>query len=104
MMNVFDFITKEEVDDLPDDDPNAAFVSFVRIAQRSLGQKTAEISGDQDGWREIEDARYAFQNVVIAAAKKFGIEPFASLIVPRLTEFKIEHHRQFAADLDHFMT
>jgi hypothetical protein len=35
-MNIFDFFTQEELDDLPDDDPQAAFIAFVRIAQRRL--------------------------------------------------------------------
>jgi hypothetical protein len=29
-MIIFDFITQEEIDDLPDDDPHVAFVTFVR--------------------------------------------------------------------------
>jgi hypothetical protein len=39
-MIIFDFITQEEIDDLPDDDPQAAFVRFVRIAQRRLRDRT----------------------------------------------------------------
>jgi hypothetical protein len=42
-------------------------------------------------------------NVVIAAAKKYRIEPFASLDVPRLTEFDSRTHQQFRADLDHIL-
>jgi hypothetical protein len=43
-------------------------------------------------------------NVVIAAAKKYEIEPFASLSVPRLEKFDTQVHRQFKADLDHYLT
>jgi hypothetical protein len=39
-MIIFDFITQDEIDDLPDDDPQAAFVSFVRIAQHRLGERS----------------------------------------------------------------
>jgi hypothetical protein len=42
-MLVFDFVTQEELDDLPDDDPQAAFMDFVRIAQRRLGEQTAKL-------------------------------------------------------------
>jgi hypothetical protein len=104
-MIIFDFISQEEIDDLPDDDPHAAFISFVRIAQRRLGERTALVDAtDSDSWAELEEARHGFMNVVIAAAKKYEIEPFASLSVPRLDQFDTKIHRQFKADLDHYMT
>jgi hypothetical protein len=104
-MNVFDFITQEEIDDLPDDDPQLAFMTFVRIAQRRLGDAVAEHDdGSQDGWERINDARHGFMNVVIAAAKKYEIEPLASMEVPRLNKFGAPEHQQFKADLDHYFT
>ncbi|HYI63927.1 MAG TPA: hypothetical protein VEW71_03475 [Allosphingosinicella sp.] len=104
-MNVFDFITQDELDDLPHDDANLAFTAFVRHAQRRLSEHTSGIDGsDQEGWQEIQDARAALMNVVIAAAKRYAIEPFASMEVPRMKEFSFEDHQQFKADLDHYMT
>src|SRR5688572_10030680 len=103
-MNIFDFITEDEIEDLPDDDPQAAFTRFVRIAQRRLGERVAELDTQEEGWRQINDARHGFMNVVIAAAKKYEIEPFVSLSVPRLEKFNDEEHRQFGADLDHYLT
>ena len=104
-MNIFDFITQEEIDDLPDDDPQAAFVRFVRIAQRRLGERTAQINpSEESGWEELNEARHGFMNVVIAAAKKYEIEPFATLSVPRQKSFGSDEHRQFKADLDHYLT
>lgn len=104
-MNIFDFITQEEIDDLPDDDPNAAFTTFIKIAQRRLGERTAQLdTSEREGWTELEEARHGFMNVAIAAAKKYEIEPFASLSVPRLENFDQKVHRQFKADLDHYMT
>jgi hypothetical protein len=104
-MIIFDFITQEEIDDLPDDDPQAAFVAFVRIAQRRLGERTAKLdTRDESGWEELSEARHGFMNVVIAAAKRYKIEPFSSLSVPRLTKFNSDVHRQFKADLDHYLT
>jgi hypothetical protein len=104
-MIIFDFITQEEIEDLPDDDPQAAFVTFVRLAQRRLGERTARIdTSDQDGWVEIEEARHGFMNVVVAAAKKYEIEPFSSLSIPRIEKFDNQVHRQFKADLDHYLT
>jgi hypothetical protein len=104
-MNIFDFITQDEIDDLPDDDPQAAFVTFVRIAQGRLGTRTAKLDTRDEGeWRQLEEARLGFVNVVIAAAKKYEIEPFASQSVPRIKDFNDEVHRQFKTDLDHYLT
>lgn len=104
-MNIFDFITQDEIDDLPDDDPQAAFVRFVRVAYRRLGERSAKIdAADQPGWEELSEARHGFMNVVVAAAKKYEIEPFATLSVPRLNAFGADDHRQFKADLDHYLT
>jgi hypothetical protein len=104
-MNIFDFITQEEIDDLPDDDPQTAFVNFVRIAQHRLGEQAKKIDyADQSGWEELSEARLGFMNVVIAAAKKYEVEPFASLSVPRVSNFRPEDHTQFKADLDHYLT
>lgn len=102
-MNIFDFLTQDEIDNLPDDDPEAAFTSFVRHAQRRLNERTEQLEQEND-WRLIEEARYGFMNVVIAAGKKFEIEPFATLEIPRLEKFSADVHRQFKADLDHYLT
>jgi hypothetical protein len=103
-MNVFDFVGQEELDDLPEDD-HLAFATFVRHAQRRLSAATDNIDGsDSEGWRLIEEWRYDFINLVLAAAKKFGIEPFATMEVPTLGNFDDSTHRQFKADLDFYMT
>lgn len=105
-MNVFDFVTQDEIDDLSED-PHLAFMTFVRHAQRRLNEYTRELGSDQDDWYLRNEAQYGFQNVVIAAAKRFGIEPFVSLSVPRIDDYNqrgSEDYRQFKADLDHYMT
>jgi hypothetical protein len=43
-------------------------------------------------------------NVVTAAAKKYRIEPIASLDVPRMKDFGDQTYRQFKADIDHLFT
>ena len=101
-MNIFEFVTQDELDELPED-PNQAFTTFVRHAQRRLGAKTKELDNN-DGWEELNEARHGFMNVVVAAAKRYQIEPFSSLEVPRLDDFGAKDHRQFKADLDHYMT
>ncbi|CCD97769.1 hypothetical protein [Bradyrhizobium sp. STM 3809] len=104
-MIIFDFITPEEIADLPDDDPQSAFTQFVKIAQKRLGERSAELQpSDESDWETLREARLGFMNVVIAAAKKYEIEPFASMDVPRVKDFGDGEHRQFRADLDHYLT
>jgi len=103
-MNIFDFITPEEIDDLPDNDPRTAFVTFVRIAQKRLSARVKELDAVSEGWRDINEAQQGFMNVVVAAAKRFEIEPFSSMEVPRVKDFDHDDNRQFRADLDHYMT
>jgi hypothetical protein len=103
-MNVLDFVSQEELDDLPEDD-HLAFATFVRHAQRRLSEATDPIDASENyGWRLIDEWRYDFMNIVVAAAKRFGIEPFATLEMPSLGDFDDNTHRQFKADLDFYMT
>lgn len=90
------------MDGLPED-ANIAFVNFVRIAQRRLADQTAKLEKNEE-WSALTDARLGFVNIVVAAAKRFGIDPFASMEVPRIERFNDDDHRQFKADLDHYMT
>jgi len=105
-MDFFDFITQDEIEELPHDDPRAAFVAFTRIAHRRLGERLKQLDGgnDETAWREGNDAKQGFMNVVIAAAKKYQIEPFSTMEVPKLKDFNQEDHAQLRADLDHFIT
>ena len=51
-MDFFDFIKTEELDDLPED-PHAAFIAFVRLAEPRLSARLREIgSRDQDTYEQ----------------------------------------------------
>jgi len=103
-MNVFDFITQDELDDLPEDNEQA-FSIFVRHAQRRLREATEHLDGrDENEWREIREARYGFTNVILAAAKRLHIDTFKDIDVPRISKFDDDDYRQLIADLDHYMT
>jgi hypothetical protein len=45
-LDIFDFITPDEIAELSDDDPRSAFSEFTRIAQRRLNEETREVDGD----------------------------------------------------------
>lgn len=105
MVGIFNFISQDDIDDL-DDDPRIAFATLARLAQQRLVEQIAELDGrDEVEWERIEELRHSYMNVVVAAAKRFEIEPFISMQVPRYSEFRNKiDHREFQADLDHYLT
>lgn len=103
-MDFWDFVTNDELDELPEDS-DAAFIAFVRIAEARLKERLKELGQrDQHNYDEIDDARYGFHNVVLSAAKKFGIEPFSSLQMPMFEDHNDARYRQFRHDLTHYIT
>lgn len=104
-MSVLNFVSQDELDDL-DDDPRIAFMTLVNHAQRRLSEQIAMLDPrDEAGWEQCQELHHSFMNVVIAAAKRFEIEPFVSMQVPRYSDFrKSVDHREFRADLDHYIT
>lgn len=103
-MNVFDFISEDEIADLPEE-PSLAFVQIVRIAQTKLRKAEHGNSGeDEADWRALEDGRYGFTNFVLAVGKRFGISPFLEMDVPRQDNFNESQYRQIVADIDHYVT
>lgn len=103
-MSILDFLTQDELDDL-DEDPRVGFMQLVNIAQRKLSDKVGRLDADTESdWRQIEEIRYSFMNVVLAAAKRFEIEPFVSMEVPKQNVFGNHDHIQFKSDLDHYVT
>ena len=101
-MTILNFVSQDELDDL-DDDPRIAFMMLVNHAQRSLSEQTKGLT--EEDWQQREELRHSFMNVVIAAAKRFEIEPFVSMEVPRFSDFEENvDYRQFKADLDHYIT
>ena len=103
-MSILDFLTQDELDDL-DEDHRVGFMQLVNIAQRKLSEKVSKFDPDDEAdWRKIEEIRYSFMNVVLAAAKRFEIDPFVSMEVPKQQRFGNHDHLQFKADLDHYVT
>lgn len=103
-MSILSFVTQDQLDDL-DEDPRTAFMELVNHAQRSLDQTVKKLDPDeQREWNQIEDLRYSFMNVVIAAAKRYEIEPFVSMDVPQYSNYGHSEWRQFKADVDHYLT
>lgn len=104
-MTILSFVTQDELDNL-DEDPRMAFLALVNHAQRSLSQQTAKYNDPNDDyqWRLRQDIEQRFMNVIVAAGKKFEIEPFTSIEIPRHANYKNSDYKQFESDLDHFVT
>jgi hypothetical protein len=101
-MNFQDFITQDEIDDLPED-PEYAFAEFVRIAQRRLSDQLRQIPDDNDNYHLIEDARHGFMNATLAVARRFGIQGLGDMDVPRIGNFGTDDFRQFQRDVDFYL-
>lgn len=102
-MNIFELITQDEIDEVPED-PQLAFTQLVHHAQMRLSNYTKDIDESND-WHLIEAAQHGFMNVTIGIAKAYQIEPFAALDVPSLDNNGNTSliYRQYQADLDHYM-
>jgi hypothetical protein len=101
-MSILNFVKQEQLDNL-DDDPRKAFMEIVNYAQRSLDGKLSNIAEDDEtSWRAAEDIRHSFMNVIVASSKRFEIEPFASMDMPRINDNL--NFSQFKSDLDHYVT
>lgn len=103
-MTILNFITQDELDDLSED-PQIGFMELVNHAQRRFDEQTRALDSENESeWRQTEELRHSFMNVIVAAAKRLEIEPFVSMEVPRYDKFRDTDHRQFRADLDHYVT
>jgi hypothetical protein len=103
-MSILDFVHQDDLDDL-DEDPRTAFMQLINAAQRTLSAKIDALDPDnQFDWQKIEELRYSFMNVVVAAARRFEIEPFYSMEVPKYSNYRDTDHRQFKSDVDHYVT
>lgn len=103
-MTILNFVTQDELDNL-DEDPRMAFLALVNHAQRSLSQQTAKFDPENEyQWRQKQELEQRFMNVIVAAGKRFEIEPFTSMEIPRHNNFRDSDYKQFESDLDHFVT
>ena len=103
-MTILNFVTQDELDNL-DEDPRMAFLGLVNHAQRKLSQQieSLDLENEHD-WRQKEEICRRFMNVIVAAGRRFEVEPFLSMEVPRHTDFRDSDYKQFESDLDHYVT
>lgn len=104
-MGLYDFITQDELDDLPHEDGPRAFAMFVTTAQSKLAALTRGFDpSDENRWQEVQDTRHSFLNVVVGAAKRYEIDALSTWQIPHIDNFGNSDYRQFQADVDHYVT
>jgi len=90
-------ITDEEIQELPTDDPEMAFVCFEAIV-RGRAQEAISHSNDNSTEYELE-----YLNKVIGAAQHFGIEIVGDLKLPKWGDNDVfSRYRQLLSDVDKF--
>jgi hypothetical protein len=102
-MNIHDFLTPDEIEELPADN-SLAFAEIARIANERLRDHLRGFNAqEEEHWHEMQEARLGYMNVLIAAGRRLNIEPFASQFVPSVKSFDYREFQQFKSDLDHYL-
>lgn len=103
-MQIFDFITQDELDNLPEDD-RFAFAAFAQHAYRKLSSRLEALNGpDENVYVLIQEAKRGYMNVVLAAARRYNISPLDKYQIPQVQNFSEDDYNQFKSDLDFYMT
>jgi hypothetical protein len=101
-MSVMEILTEEFLAELPDD-PRAAFGMVLRRADGYVAEAHQAVDeNESSSWHTYETAQHTAMNTIIAVAKRYEIQPFASMVVPPRKGFGSEHFTEFRVDLDHY--
>jgi hypothetical protein len=101
-MSVMEILTEEFLAELPDD-PQAAFGMVLRRADAYVEEALQKVDeSESSSWYGYETAQHTAMNTIIAVAKRYEIEPFASMVVPPRKGFGSEQFIEFKVDLDHY--
>lgn len=98
-MSVMEILTEEFLAELPDD-PQTAFGMVLRRAEAYLAEAFSAV--DDDTWYVYQTAQHTAMNTIIAVAKRYEIQPFASMAVPSRKSFGSDDFTEFKVDLDHY--
>lgn len=97
-MSIWAFLTQSEIDDAPDGEEG--FAQLVRIAQERLDQRLSQYDReDNSGWDRVAESEMLFSRTVLNLGKSYGIEPFASMRIPR-AGYNTSEYTEFRHELD----
>lgn len=94
-----EILTEDFLAELPDD-PRTAFGMVLRRVELYLTH--ALNNADQNNWHVYVEAQHTAMNTVIAVAKRYEIQPFASMVVPQRDDFGSRDFDEFKVELDHY--
>jgi hypothetical protein len=101
-MSVMAILTEDFLAELPDD-PQAAFGMVLRRADAYLADALQAVDETEGrSWHAYETAQHTAMNTIVAVAKRYEIEPFASMVVPPRKGFESEHFTEFKVAFDHY--
>ncbi|MGE5514229.1 MAG: hypothetical protein ACM31D_00250 [Bacteroidota bacterium] len=101
-MSVLDILTEEFLAELPDD-PQVAFGMVLRRAETYVTEALQAVDdSERSSWYAYETAQHTAMNTIIAVAKRYEVQPFASMVVPPRKGFDAEQFTEFKVDLDHY--
>jgi hypothetical protein len=97
-MSIWAFLTQAEIDDAPDGEEG--FAQLVRVAQERLDQRLSQFDReDNSGWNRVAESEMMFSRTVLNLGKGYGIEPFASMQIPR-EGYNTNEYTEFRHELD----
>jgi hypothetical protein len=97
-MSIWAFLTQAEIDDARDGEEG--FAQLVRIAQERLDQRLGQFDReDSSAWNSVAESEMMFSRTVLNLGKGFGIEPFASMQIPR-EGYNTYEYTEFRHELD----
>ncbi len=101
-MSVLAILDDDFLAEMPEDN-HVAFGMVLRRADAYLTDALTKVDeSEQSSWYGYETAQHTAMNTIIAVARRFEIEPFASMAVPRRKGFSSEKFAEFKVDLDHY--
>lgn len=96
-MSIFQFISQEQIDALPHDEPVRAFLEYSRIAQSQF----FETMRRNDENLDHNEYRFDFQNATLTFARSFGIAELADYEMSDPgKEYSYEEFRRFEVALN----
>lgn len=101
-MNIYSFITGDEINELPDD-PRLAFATFINIAYGRFQEKFSKLKSVTE-INASADLQHSFMNVTIAVARRYGISEFSDYSVPSINKFDGMKFREYISELDSSIT
>lgn len=95
---MYDFVTQDEIDDLPDDPENA----FATLASHALRRVKAMRTATK--WEEFRGQAYQFVRFIEAAMRQFDIDGLGLPIVDNIHTISLGDYNQALADLQAYIT